>query len=578
VTARAVRLAILATGGLLVVGLLAAPATGKLAVALVSLSVLAAMHGYGRILAAWARDPNAPVGLALAWGVAAYLGAAGVLIAVGLFGPAARTAIVVGGVVLHTGWLLQQADRVLTAARGLRPATVVAIAFSVLVLGLLVLAAAGRWSGPFSDGETSYLGQLRRLDDTGALADGFGFPRRAGLGGQIALSALATPLDARATYLVDRGLLIVILVLLAIAATGATLRAKAAVAAVLPLALTASAEYLVGPGPYGSLIVLVLATAISIDRAIEAQSARLLLLAVLLAAAAATITHAALVFALGIIGVGTFKASRWAHGGSWWRRRAAVVAVGVITPYLVSAIHARVVSPRPTVGHASAASIATGAAIGGVLAMLTVLALPGGRHRSALLAASASIAVAGAIATTPAAVLAYAGPVVVAIVLLLALLAIVREPAVVPLGATVVLVTLAVGLLAAARLAPRHPLLGWRTRAMQLVDDARAVGELPPASATRLAAAYTAAQDAVPAGARLAIWVERPDLIRYARNDVTDLRTRAARQLPKTLPHLPVDYLLVDASAPGDAWRAVPGETRYDAGGLRVVAVGGGAR
>ena len=83
----------------------APPTDSKAGVILVALAVVSALHGYGRLLATWADDVDAPVGLALAWGLAAYVGLAGVLIAIQLFGPATRLGVIAAGSVLGTGWI-----------------------------------------------------------------------------------------------------------------------------------------------------------------------------------------------------------------------------------------------------------------------------------------------------------------------------------------------------------------------------------------------------------------------------------------------------------------------------------------
>src|SRR6185369_11289566 len=132
--------------------------------------------------------------LVVPWGIAAQCGLSGIAIAAGVGTLAGHTALVFGFAAVHTGTLVVGFARYAGLARdGLAgPRTWLVPAALLAALGTLaVLGAAGEpLARPFDD-EGHVLAQLRRVLDTGALADPIGYPRRAGLGGQIALAAVA---------------------------------------------------------------------------------------------------------------------------------------------------------------------------------------------------------------------------------------------------------------------------------------------------------------------------------------------------------------------------------------------------
>ena len=102
--------------------------------------------------------------------------------------------LVFGFVAVHTGTLAagfaRYAGRVRSGLAG--PRTWLVPAALLAALGTLtVLGAAGEsLARPFDD-EGHVLAQLRRVLDTGALADPIGYPRHAELGAQIALATVA---------------------------------------------------------------------------------------------------------------------------------------------------------------------------------------------------------------------------------------------------------------------------------------------------------------------------------------------------------------------------------------------------
>ena len=64
-------------------GLFAAPSSTLAAIVLGAIAIVGALHGLGRVVGRLAGDDDAPVALVLAWGLAAWIGIAGILIAAG---------------------------------------------------------------------------------------------------------------------------------------------------------------------------------------------------------------------------------------------------------------------------------------------------------------------------------------------------------------------------------------------------------------------------------------------------------------------------------------------------------------
>jgi hypothetical protein len=132
----------------------------------------------------------------------------------------------------------------------------------------------------------------------------------------------------------------------------------------------------------------------------------------------------------------------------------------------------------------------------------------------------------------------YALPIGVAVLLLLGLV-FVADP-VLPgepephrgpsLAGAVVASVLLVGLVAVPRFRVGRPLLSYTTRAAMALADARALADQPPARSTRLAVDFAAAQASVPAGARVGLFVDRADLVRYDTHPIIDLQTATMRR------------------------------------------------
>ncbi len=150
----------------------------------VAIALVAAFHGWGRLVARLAHRNVDPV-LAIWWGIAAMVALSGAAIALHVYSP---NALVVAGVVAHTIWLLLAVRPPAIANRYL----IVPGAIIALLAVLHVLGAVGGVAGHAFDDDGNFAAQCRRLVDTGALGDAIGYARSAQLGGHAAIAALAT--------------------------------------------------------------------------------------------------------------------------------------------------------------------------------------------------------------------------------------------------------------------------------------------------------------------------------------------------------------------------------------------------
>jgi hypothetical protein len=530
------------------------PGSLVLAVLLRSVAFVAALHGLGRLAGSLAGDEDAPTGLAIVWGLAIYLGFAGLLMSVHWFGPAGRAAVIAGGCVVGAGWAWRRSVTITEGLRSRLRAGTVAIAIVVTAFAAFsVLAAAGHWQGPFVDAETSYLGQIRRLADTGGLDDAVGFPRATGLGGQIALAAIVDGVDARAGHLVDRGILFVVAMILVVT----TIRRRHGIGFALlavPMFMLAIPAMPDDMAPRWSLVVLILGAALTLDRARERQAAGSAVLVLITVAAAITLRHAAAVFAVVLIAALVRTSRTWPRPVRW-RVPAAVLAI-IILPYVVAMARASA-GPDPRFVVAGVRFL-TAAGLAGVVALLFALAVPRTAStaslRAAMLAACAGIAGAGLLAPSAAALWQGVLPFAIAAVLLLCILTIgepsdEEAPGRPALGVAVIITSLVGGALALARF-PAGPLSPWPSRVAIMINDARALGEMPRGAATAAAVDYAAVQHTVPAGVRLAIWVDRPELVDHHSHAIIDLRTPGAR-LDRRLATVQARFVLVSVDALG---------------------------
>jgi len=165
------------------------PLHGALAVLAQAALFVAAAHGAGQVTAALAgRERPHPL-LAFQLGLATLIAVAGVAIALGIATVAMQLSIACSFAGVHSAILVARWHEV-PAERSrawLAPAVLLGALAIVHVLG----AAGDVGARPFDD-DGHVLGQLQRLRDTGGLGDGTGYARASQLGGQLALTALAT--------------------------------------------------------------------------------------------------------------------------------------------------------------------------------------------------------------------------------------------------------------------------------------------------------------------------------------------------------------------------------------------------
>jgi hypothetical protein len=168
------------------------PLPGVVAAAAHAITLIAAFHGAGLIVARLGnRRGTAPL-LLVQWGIAMTIGLSGLAIACHAGTLACQAVLVFGCAAVHTASVGAQFARCVARVEArlagppwwLPPTALLVGIGALTVLG----AAGGSFAQPFDD-DGHLLAQLRRVLDTGALADPIGYPRSGGLGGQVALLA-----------------------------------------------------------------------------------------------------------------------------------------------------------------------------------------------------------------------------------------------------------------------------------------------------------------------------------------------------------------------------------------------------
>jgi hypothetical protein len=171
------------------------PFHGLLAVSAQVLTLVAACHGAGQLVARASRLPPLPVMLAIQVGIAAFIAISGLAMALHVDVYAFQVVLIVACAALHCVWLVLDRDVYrANLDRGLAQHRVwlVPAALLVVIAFIHVLGAAGDTGARPFDDDGNVLAQVQRLRDTGTLGDLVGYARRAQLGGQVALTALAT--------------------------------------------------------------------------------------------------------------------------------------------------------------------------------------------------------------------------------------------------------------------------------------------------------------------------------------------------------------------------------------------------
>jgi hypothetical protein len=185
-------------------------------------AITASLAGYGRVAARLVRI-EVDAGMRLAWGTALYLVAAGCLLAAGWLDQRALVGLLVAGGIAYVvrqltvpATTLAGAARALTAARA-QPRVAAFLGVIALVTAFNVAAAVARQDGNVYDDDIAYTPMVKRLLDTGDLVEPFSFRRISAYGGQTVLEALGAVRGTLANiYLLDGGfcqLLVMVLLL-----------------------------------------------------------------------------------------------------------------------------------------------------------------------------------------------------------------------------------------------------------------------------------------------------------------------------------------------------------------------------
>ncbi|HTR49101.1 MAG TPA: hypothetical protein VMJ10_00260 [Kofleriaceae bacterium] len=499
---------------------------GTLAVAVLGAIALAgAFHGWGRLVARLARC-ELGAALAIWWGIAAVLALSGLGIALHVYDP---RALVIGGAVAHAIEVALAFDG---TARALEQALrwervrywIVPFGLVVVLGGLRAVGAAGSVGARPFDDDGHVIAQVKRLLDTGALADPIGYAREAQLGGHAVLAGLVGAFgDARSAHAVD-ALAFVLVLVLALAELRPRDAASATWSSLLVIGMSATIIHWPDFTPQWLAVGLLLALYVTTDRARGALGVGLL-------AGGACVLRDELVPVACVL-----------LAYAWWRERApwhvdrarvlalVVTAAAVVVPYVL-ARHAAWASvdrsARALVEPAHAGFIARLALFVVVAAAsLPLLWLPwrelgGTRLRWFGVAAACGFAT---IAIAPATERPIAAHYVWAIALagfdVLAIEAASRRELV---RVAFVAAALACVLVGESRSSTVHQAF-W-LRYYDLLHDIaylRAAAPEPPAYDVLAV---------VPPGETVAVWVSRPELLDYARNRIVDLRTRRTARL-----------------------------------------------
>ena len=498
------------------------PVHGAAQVVAHATALIAALHGAGLVVARLAGARDAAPWLVLQWGVAGLIGLSGIAIAAGAGTLAVHSILVFGFVAVHTAWVgfrfEHHARRVAATLAGLPSWAVPA----VLLAGLGALAVVGGLGDPPArpfDDEGHVLAQVRRVLDTGALADPIGYPRSVQLGAQVALAAIASGAGEAGAALVEP-LALVLVLGLAIAQIRARDRSAGLWAGVLVVAASGLALAPGDPLPCWTAVGLSVALYTMLG---DAEQPPALPLALTAGALIALRYELAPIAATAVI-------------AAWWRRRddhhcTAILIGGVFAvgfPFLV----ARMIAWRsvPAIAHAALAGppptplvlrLALAVAIAVPAAGVLHLVLPDSRAmRSAAIATAAALGgVAAHVTSTGPYALRLAWPIALAFAVILVIeLARTRASGAAAMITALVLCLVAQG----GGAAP-----GW-SRRIAAAATAIEVIERPPAGPP---APYGELLASAPRGTTVAIWVTEPELIDYADHRIIDLRTPAGARL-----------------------------------------------
>jgi hypothetical protein len=530
--------------------LVTAPAT---VILLGAVAIVCALHGWGRIVARLSARSDVDAALAMQWGVAAILAVSGIMIALQIYD--ARLLLVVG-CGAHTADVAVRFPAVREHVAGwLSWGRVRYWIFPIGLLALVgvigILGAAGQVTNRAFDDESNVIAQVQRLAATGGLTDAIGFPRTSQLGGHVSLGALATTFgDARLARILDRGIGLVMFLLLACSRA----RPRDAESAIWPslVVVLAASFRLATPDLLPLWIPAGLVLALHATLGSTRPAARSLIPVGLLAGALCAVRLELVPFALAALVVAWWAARTPAPRD--WRRPAALLGgtLIVVLGYWFARSNAwsHVAGSAPALLAVKAWSLPLRlvlfvaiAAATVPLAILVTRELDDPAVRS--FAIMACIAIAGVTSrrggVPPQAkqllwAVAMAG-IVVAGAALSSRQALTRAAMIVALLACILVVD--------ARSEPGRR--AWAWRAYDQMFDVQYARHIAAQGG-----GYGALVARVPAGERLAVWVARPELLDYSRNEIVDLRSpRVARvtRLDKVLAATRARWLLVEVDS-----------------------------
>ncbi|MBL0220209.1 MAG: hypothetical protein IPQ07_40855 [Myxococcales bacterium] len=308
--------------------------------------LLFVVSGWGYLVVKIARVEDPDLGMRALWGLAGYLAVSGPLLAAGVLSRPVILAMIGLGA-LAAAWREWTTDeplwqRVLDGVAALRQRPGASL-FVVLILGVVVLQITGAIAtldrNPWDD-DIAYTPLVKRLLDAGNLIEPFSFRRLGAYGGQTLLDALAGARGSLASvHLIDKGLCYAIALLL-LAGYARTLRTQPLWTAVVALVVVLMPDTAINTASYWSGV----AVFVGLYRCVVDERWAL---AGLVGAAACTLRQnyieIAVVFlglALGARLLRAARASSWRAG--WIAERkawlwCAGIAALVLVPYWIAA-------------------------------------------------------------------------------------------------------------------------------------------------------------------------------------------------------------------------------------------------
>jgi len=495
---------------------------GVLAVVAQVLTLVAAFHGAGQGIVRLTRRPPLHPLLAIQVGIAALIAVSGFAILFGIDRFAVQVVVVLACAGLHCFLLVKDASRYRDAIERIAAGSRIWMAPACLLFAIAfvhVLGAAGDTGARPFDDDGNVLAQLQRLRDTGMLGDPIGYPRHTQLGGQLALTALATvPGDVHLARVME-SLAFTLSVGLALWQLRIAERRGALLGILLIAAATALPFVQVDPSTCWTAVGLILAVHTLLQTAKSEDGVPLALLV------GALVTLRLELAPIAITGlVVTLSASAMTR-----KRRAILVAVAasVVVPFVL----AKSLSGEP--GHALLVDkrlpllLALLVTAGTCIACAPVVVWTWRLERLRWYGVASSLAIAGIAGELtgdrPYA-LRFLWPVAFAGALILVI-----EAARAKSNATTMLL---VALVLALLIHDGRTATGrrrWPRRYLDLIDNIEYL--IHHGASAPVTASYGALLDKVPRGSVVGVWVTRPERLNYEAHRIVDLRTPRSAQL-----------------------------------------------